>query len=538
MDEGFYIEFSAVNLLRQGILTHLVFLGGEFFRIHKGYPPVLFGIQAFVDFHGFFDVSRLHDQRQLVPCQITFYGISPFFILDIKQIGENTNRDIFAGFLVKLSLNLASGILQLPGIGFAAQHDFHEILLDEIRFLLKGLSFRCRLLMLLFQIGFHFLQAFFQPFQLLAGNGSLPEFIHIPYGLVGYILFLFPSFQIVGESLPFPLTSFQQSQVFFQASLLGFQLRISAADELAVDFFMLGSIISPCGNQVFQALLLGQKILFPFPGPGLQLADDFRQLQDSELVQAVAKTPCSLPALHKPAELIPDSCQLPDFRLRLFNLPAHPPVKNHAFLHILNMDILLHTDIFLHELFQPDIHPERDSAFEKPGELLHIQAPQIDIIQIPAEPFVIGGIKPFLTGQVFLQVIFKLSDRHGASGGPVTIFRNSSFMPEEQAADFIGGGVHIKNHTHTFLFPASCLFQFQRDGGGKIMVSFVFRLVVFPDIDHASQVFQQAPVRIIRGGFIKEAPSVRIGIQDDLNGIDNGGLSASGMTGKKIDAFI
>ena len=107
------------------------------------------------------------------------------------------------------------------------------------------------------------------------------------------------------------------------------------------------------------------------------------------------------------------------------------------------------------------------------------------------------------------------------------MLRDLSLMPEEQTADFIGGGIHVENHTYAFLFPASGLLQLQHNGGGKITVPLVFRLVIFPDIDHASQVFQQASVRIIRSRLIKKAPSVGIGIEHNLHGVNDGGFAAS-----------
>ena len=111
-------------------------------------------------------------------------------------------------------------------------------------------------------------------------------------------------------------------------------------------------------------------------------------------------------------------------------------------------------------------------------------------------------------------------------------------MPEKQPADFIGCCFHIENNAHAFLFTAPGLLQLQDDGGGKIVVSFVFSLVVFPDIDHAAQVFQQASVRIVRCRFVEKTPAVGIRIQDDLHGVDDRRFAASGMAGKKVDAFV
>ena len=178
--------------------------------------------------------------------------------------------------------------------------------------------------------------------------------------------------------------------------LPGLQLGIAAAYELAVDFLIPGGGFFLDSKKVFQTLLLGQMILFPFLHTGLQLTDKLIQLTNRELFQPVTIGCRLLPAFHKTAELIPYSGEFADFRLCFLYLPAHPAIENHAFLHILDVDILFHTDIFLHELFQTDIHAKRYGTFEKPGEFLHIQAAQVHIIQIPAEPFIIRCTEPFL----------------------------------------------------------------------------------------------------------------------------------------------
>ena len=59
-----------------------------------------------------------------------------------------------------------------------------------------------------------------------------------------------------------------------------------------------------------------------------------------------------------------DQFQSSDLLHRLFDLTAHASILHDTFLQILNMDILLHTDIFLYEIFQFDIHTERDRTFE------------------------------------------------------------------------------------------------------------------------------------------------------------------------------
>ena len=68
------------------------------------------------------------------------------------------------------------------------------------------------------------------------------------------------------------------------------------------------------------------------------------------------------------------------------------------------MNVLLHADILFYEILQLDIHAEGNCALEQPGEFLHIQPAQVNIVQIPAEPFIIGGIEPFVPGKIVLQV--------------------------------------------------------------------------------------------------------------------------------------
>ena len=48
-------------------------------------------------------------------------------------------------------------------------------------------------------------------------------------------------------------------------------------------------------------------------------------------------------------------------------------VLHDALLHIVDMDILLHADVFLHKVFQTDVHTERNGPFKQRLKFLGIQ---------------------------------------------------------------------------------------------------------------------------------------------------------------------
>ena len=66
--------------------------------------------------------------------------------------------------------------------------------------------------------------------------------------------------------------------------------------------------------------------------------------------------------------------QLLDLPAGVLDLLAHPPILHDALLHILNVDILLHADIFFHKFLQLDVHPEGDGPLKQQREFLRIQA--------------------------------------------------------------------------------------------------------------------------------------------------------------------
>ena len=111
-------------------------------------------------------------------------------------------------------------------------------------------------------------------------------------------------------------------------------------------------------------------------------------------------------------------------------------------------------------------------------------------------------------------------------------------MPEEQAADLIGGRLHIEGHADALLFPCDTVLHLQYNGGGKILIPPVGYLIILADIDHTPQILDEASIRIVRRRLVKEAPAVCVGIKDDLHGVNDRGLSASGMSREKVDAFV
>ena len=68
-----------------------------------------------------------------------------------------------------------------------------------------------------------------------------------------------------------------------------------------------------------------------------------------------------------------DLLQALDFPAGVLDPAAQAAILRHALLHVLNVDVLLHADIFLHEVFQLDVHAERNGTLEQKRELFRIQ---------------------------------------------------------------------------------------------------------------------------------------------------------------------
>ena len=107
------------------------------------------------------------------------------------------------------------------------------------------------------------------------------------------------------------------------------------------------------------------------------------------------------------------------------------------------------------------------------------------------------------------------------------VVQNPAGMPEEKPAHLIGRRLHIKDHAHTFFLSGTAVGEFQHNGTGEILIPQILGFIVVADIDHAPQIFDQCPVRIIGGRLIKESPPLSIGLQHDLKGIDHRGFPAS-----------
>ena len=100
-------------------------------------------------------------------------------------------------------------------------------------------------------------------------------------------------------------------------------------------------------------------------------------------------------------------------------------------------------------------------------------------------------------------------------------------MPEETSGNFIGSCVYIKDNTDTLIFFCAGLLHFQYNGRTEILVAQIGKFIIFPDIYHTAQIFDQATVRVISSSLVKEAAAVCIGIKDQLQCVNNRRLSAS-----------
>ena len=111
-------------------------------------------------------------------------------------------------------------------------------------------------------------------------------------------------------------------------------------------------------------------------------------------------------------------------------------------------------------------------------------------------------------------------------------------MPEKHPGNFIGSSLHIKHHPYTLTLSGISPSKLQYNRGRKIGVPQIGKAVVLSDINHTSQIFNQAPVGIISSSLVEKTPAVRIGVKHDLHGVNHCGFAASGMAGKKINSFM
>ena len=166
--------------------------------------------------------------------------------------------------------------------------------------------------------------------------------------------------------------------------------------------------------QGFQRVFQSLKVLFSGLHPRFQQGNLLLHLHQGQPVRAVAEASQQILLFAHGFIALLDRLQLPDLLRRILDPLAHASVEDHALLHVLDVDVLLHADIFLHEILQADVHAEGDGALEQSGEFFHVKAAQIHLVQVPAEPLVIGGGKPFVLREIPVHPGLQLRGGHGA----------------------------------------------------------------------------------------------------------------------------
>jgi hypothetical protein len=111
-------------------------------------------------------------------------------------------------------------------------------------------------------------------------------------------------------------------------------------------------------------------------------------------------------------------------------------------------------------------------------------------------------------------------------------------MPEKHPGNLIGGSLHVKNHPHALTLPGIGPSKLQYNGGGKVAVPQIGKTVVLSDIDHAPEILNEVPVGIVGSCLVEKCPSVRIGVEDNLQSVNHRGFAAAGMAGEKIDPLV
>ena len=174
-----HVSLPGPDLLGQRARLHMLLFPGQALRIHHGYPPVFLRIQSLVDGHGVLHVFWLHDQGQLVPCQIALDGVAPFFIANLQQIGQNPHLYPFPQALIQLPLDFRPGIGQLLRVRGLAGTQLRKLALDELRLFFQAPGFRSRLTLLVVGLPMDLGQGFLQSRNLLRRNPAALEFFDI-----------------------------------------------------------------------------------------------------------------------------------------------------------------------------------------------------------------------------------------------------------------------------------------------------------------------------------------------------------------------
>ena len=235
---------------------------------------------------------------------------------------------------------------------------------------------------------------------------------NVPQHRVWCDILLLPPFQPHSRLLPLAFADSKPFYDFVKSLKLAFQLLIAGG----------GYFPHHIPNLLFQSLNLlfkaAQHFLLTFPilSPGLYLflkalRLGFQLAYLARIHKIEIRVLCLfLFRYFKPRAL---------YFLKLFNLRAgipdafpHPAILHHALLHIFNVNILLHTDVFLYKVLQPDIHAERNRPLKEQRKPLLIQPPQINFIQLPAESLVARSKIILIFRIMSRQIFFHLINRH------------------------------------------------------------------------------------------------------------------------------
>ncbi len=112
--------------------------------------------------------------------------------------------------------------------------------------------------------------------------------------------------------------------------------------------------------------------------------------------------------------LVTDELQILDLPAGIVDPVTQTSILRHALLHVFNMDILFHTDIFFYEILQTYIHTKRDGALKQQRKFFCIQSAQINLIKLFSKSLIMGTEIAFFPGIGCKQPAFHLIDRHRA----------------------------------------------------------------------------------------------------------------------------
>ena len=332
--------------------------------VQQGSTGIPFFVHIPVDFHCRSGIGRLDNKEELVVPEISLHGIVPCLIPDIQKVCQDLDIDHPSALFAQAVPKLVSRFFKFSRIGLLPLSESFQLVPGRFLFLSDLLELRLCILQVFFQASAERSQALLQTKESILIYILRFEPFNIPDRLIRRHILLLPLREPFCRLLP-PCSAVPEPfhRLVYSRQLL-FQRRVTAVRDpqdhfliLFPEFFLL--FFRASLHRLYPRLLLRT-----LRDPVLQLTDLFPHLQDLQLLDLII-TFFDRFISHRIVRIsFGDLLEMTDLAHRLLDLAAHPPILHDTFLQILDMDILLHTDIFFYKILQFDVHTEGNGTFK------------------------------------------------------------------------------------------------------------------------------------------------------------------------------